>query len=237
MSKTVLITGAGTGIGLSCVKKFLNSGWNICAHYNQTAHELKEIEKKSGKQKLKLIQVDFSKINQAQKFLDGIGKLKLDALVNNAGVYDLSEGKSDRMKGIQDVFCVNIIVPTLIAQKVLQEMKNQGRGAIVNVSSIGVKYGSSLKNIFYSASKAGLEATTKTLAREGAPFNILVNAIRPGVTDTLFHKKLGKNLDQRKQLIPLKRLGQPDEIANFIYFLCAENTFITGETLAIAGGE
>jgi 3-oxoacyl-[acyl-carrier protein] reductase len=86
-------------------------------------------------------------------------------------------------------------------------------------------------------SKSGVEALTRSLAREGAPFNVLVNAVRPGVTDTGFHVKMGKNMTHRKQLIPLKRLARPEEIAKFIYFLCAENTYITSETLAIAGGE
>lgn len=119
----------------------------------------------------------------------------------------------------------------------VENMKIQKRGTIVNVTSVGVKYGSDWNNIFYSASKSGLEAVTRTLAREGAPFNILVNSVRPGVTETSIHVRLGRNMAKRRQLISLRRLARPSEIASEIYHLSAENTFITNGTIAVAGGE
>jgi 3-oxoacyl-[acyl-carrier protein] reductase len=230
-TKNVLITGAGTGIGLSCASKFLAEGWNVYAHYNQSVKELKKLKG------VKILQANFSNKNEANKFIEAASRLSLNALVNNAGVYDFSRDAKDRVNGVQDVFLVNTIVPTLLAEAVLEKMKSVKSGAIVNISSIGVKYGSHLNSIFYSASKSGLEAVTKTLAREGAAHNVLVNCLRVGVTDTEFHKKLGKNMEQRKQMIPLKRLAKPQEIAEFVYFLCAKNTFITAETIAVAGGE
>ncbi len=236
MSKSVLITGAGTGIGLSCAKKFLDNGWHVYAHYHQTVDALKELQKSKGVKNLTLIKADFSRDDEVKTFLKDIVLFKLNALVNNAAVYDLSYSQSDRIKAVKEILFINTIAPTLIAETVFEGMKKEG-GSIVNVSSIGVKFGSSSKNIFYSASKSALEAVTRTLAREGAPFNILVNTIRPGVIDTPFHAKLGKNMEERKKLIPLKRLGRPDEIAQSVYFLCAENTFISSETMAISGGE
>lgn len=231
----VLITGAGTGIGLSCVKKFLAQGWEVVAHYNRSAQSLKSLAKQN--KSLKLIQADFVHKKEVLKFIDEVKKLNLTALINNAGIHDFSRDEADRIDGIQKVLMVNTVVPVLLAEAALERMKDNARGTIVNVSSIGVKYGSNAKTIFYGISKGGLESMTKSLAREGAAHNVLVNTVRVGVTDTSFHDKLGKNMDERTKLIPLKRMATPDEIAGFIYHLSAENTFITGETIAIAGGE
>jgi NAD(P)-dependent dehydrogenase (short-subunit alcohol dehydrogenase family) len=235
--KNVLVTGAGTGIGLATVKEFLEKDWTVVAHYNQSINALNQLQKRVGKSQLMLVKADFSREEALKKFCKDIEKISLDAVVNNAGVYDFSLKAGNRIKDLQKISLVNMIAPTLIAEAAMKTMKAQKRGAIVNISSIGVKYGSGAANVFYSMSKSGVEALTRSLAREGASFNILVNAVRPGVTDTEFHAKMGKNMEQRKQLIPLKRLAKPEEIAKFIYFLCAENTYITSETLAIAGGE
>lgn len=236
-TKKVLITGAGTGIGLSCVEKFMEEGWYVYAHYNQTSQKLLKLKNKSKTSALTLLQSDFSNQKTVPMFINLVKSLSLNALVNNAGIHDSSSEAKDRIESVQNIMLINTIVPALLAETVLEILKKKQGGSIVNVSSIGVKYGSNLKTIFYSVSKSGLEGITKTLAREGATHKVLVNCIRPGVTDTEFHVKLGRNMEQRKQLIPLKRMAQPAEIARFIYFLCAENTYITGETIPIAGGE
>jgi len=118
-------------------------------------------------------------------------------------------------------------------------MSRQCSGRIVNISSIGVKFGGSTRSMHYSASKAALEALTRSLAKAGTGFNVLVNAVRPGVTDTPLHKKTGrKDLTKRRNLIPLKRLARPEEISNVVMFLAGEkNTFITNSIIDVAGGE
>ena len=237
MKKKVLITGAGDGIGLACVGVFLKNNWQVVAHYHSSSTHLEKIQKAVGKENIIFLKADFSQKAQINNFLKTIKTLNVDALVNNAALYDMSTTQKDRLKAIEDVLLVNTIVPTLIAETVLATMKVKKSGAIVNVSSVGVKYGSGLKNIFYGASKAGLETVSKSLAREGAAYNILVNTVRPGITDTAFHQKAGKDMKERVKLIPLKRMAKPEEIARQIYFLCAENTFITNEILTVAGGE
>ncbi len=116
-------------------------------------------------------------------------------------------------------------------------MKKRKHGHIVNISSIGAKYGSNMDNIFYGITKRGIESASKSLAREGAKHNILVNTIRPGVTNTDFYQNLGKNIRERIELIPLKRAMEPSELAKFIFYMCTSNTFITNEIITIAGGE
>ena len=110
-------------------------------------------------------------------------------------------------------------------------------GNIINISSGGVKFGSNVENVFYGASKSALESVTRTFSRVGAPFNVLVNTLRPGVTDSGLLEKIGKDLNNRVKLIPMKRAARTNEIAEMIYFLAVKNTFITGEIISVTGGE
>ncbi len=235
--KSVLITGAGSGIGLALVKKFISENWEVLAHYRKSDRDLRALQKNIGVDVLKLFQSDFKKITDLNKFLKKVGDFSVDALINNAGDHDFSSQSKDRIAEAQNTFLINTIAPALIAEKVLPAMKQKRHGCIINISSIGVKYGSNLNSMFYAASKSGLEPITKTLAREGAPYHILVNAIRPGLTNTRFLHRVPKNIDERKKMIPLKRLAEPEEIADFIFYLSARNSYITGEVLTIAGGE
>lgn len=235
--KRVLITGAGAGIGLACTKKFLKDGWNVLAHYNSSKDELVRLQKEYSDKKLALIQADLGKQPDLEKFLKQLKTEKLTALVNNAGIYDLSKKAEDRIKNTQGVLLVNLIVPTLIIEAVIEGMKAQKEGAIVNISSIGAHYGSGSDNVFYGAAKRGLEAVTKTFAREGAPFHICVNTVRPGVTNTEFHSKAGKDPNQRMKTIPMGKIIEPQEIAELVFFACNNNRSITNQIISVAGGE
>ena len=121
----------------------------------------------------------------------------------------------------------------------MKHMKRNKCGRIINISSIGVKYGGHPNSAPYTISKAALEAMTILFAKAGAPHNVLVNAVRVGATDTDFHKlNPSKDLSSRINLIPLKRLADPSEIASTIYFLASEeSSFVTGSVITVAGGE
>ena len=134
---------------------------------------------------------------------------------------------------------LNTRAPYILSQLAMKQMKKQRGGRIINISSIGTKYGGNPSTGTYTISKAALEAMTLIFAKYGAPFNILVNALRVGITNTNFLKhNIKKNLDKRIQLIPLKRLGEPSEIANTIFFLSSdESSYTTGSIISIAGGD
>ena len=136
-------------------------------------------------------------------------------------------------------FQVNVKAPWLLSRASLLIMTQQGAGRIINISSIGVKFGGGITTVHYSASKAALEALTKSFAKAGATSNVLVNTVRAGVTDTAFHERIGRtDLSSRAELIPLQRLAQPSEISAAVLFLASDqSSYITGTTLTVAGGE
>jgi len=235
--KKILITGAGRGIGFACTQKFVEEGWSVIAHCRQSSNFLNTLQKKTTERQLTLVKADFLHDDQLKTLLTFLKRNKVDALINNAAMYDGSKKKRMRMKSITDVLKVNVIIPTLIAESVFRLMKRSKGGHIINISSIAAKYGSNLDSIFYGISKRGLEATTKSLARVGANHHICVNTIRPGVVDTEFIREIDKNLPKRKKMIPMRRLAQPQEIAELAYYMVTKNTFMTNQIITIAGGE
>ena len=236
MKKLVLITGSSTGIGFSTLKKFVDNKHNVLAHYfEETEAFTNYVESKENVTK---IYSDFGDDQSLKDFLKTISNYNdFLALVNCAGCFDFSKEENERINEARKVFQINTIAATLIAEEVFNKMKAQKMGNIINISSIGVKFGSDIQNVFYGASKSALESVTRSFSRAGAPFNVLVNTLRPGITDTEFYKKIGKDLTNRIKLIPMKRAARASEIAEMIYFLAVRNTFISGEIISVSGGE
>ena len=139
---------------------------------------------------------------------------------------------------LHQTFQVNTFVPLLIQRNILNSMIKQNWGRILNCGSIGVKYGGGENSFCYSFSKHALEFIP-SIYKDLSKKNILINNLRIGVTNTKIHKKIkGKNLKKRTKLIPIGRMAKVTEIIDYIYFLSSQkNTYITGETLSIAGGE
>jgi len=234
--KKILITGAAEGIGLEILKLFIENNWLVTAHYYYKTEEFDEICSKYV-DSVTPQKIDFSSEEELNIFLISLKDHHYDALVNCAGIFDFSMTSENRIESIFKTLMVNTISPILIIEELIKTMKKNQSGSIVNISSVGVKFGSGSDTIFYGVSKSGLEASTRTFAREGAKYNILVNTVRPGITNTEFYKKIGKDLTERVKLIPLKRAAKANEIAEHVYFLVAVNTFMTGEIISVAGGE
>ncbi len=240
-NKTVLITGACSGIGSEIAVKFAKEGWNILCHYFSSGEKIKELKKTIEKFNVDcyLFRVDLSSKNQVQSFINKLEKLNIDSLVNNAGTYVVNRHFSKfKIDDIINIFMVNAFAPMLLTSSIFMRMKESRFGRIVNISSIAAKYGGSSYSMHYGCSKLALEGLTKTLAREGAEYNVLVNTVRPGVIDTEFHKKFPKDMEKRIAMIPLKKMGTPGDIADMVYYLGSnKNNFITNEIITLSGGE
>jgi 3-oxoacyl-[acyl-carrier protein] reductase len=240
--KCVLVTGASGGIGFQIAQQFLQRGARVGVHYCQSREGAEELARNFPADRCAIFQADFSESRQVRvlwdKYIAWAGAISV--LVNNAGDASVPMPLGKFSEDVWDrAFQINLKAPVILSQAAMKVMQEASWGRIINISSIGVKYGGGVTSAHYSASKAALEAITLSFAKEGAPHNILVNAIRAGVTDTSIHEKMGrKDLAGRAQLIPLKRVAQPDEIANMVLFLASEeSSFITGGILPVAGGE
>jgi 3-oxoacyl-[acyl-carrier protein] reductase len=230
--KHVLVTGAGHGIGLAIADAFLNEGAKVYCHYNKTRPSLE----------CHVIQGDFSTQKGIEDFWTDFIKVsggKLDILVNNAA--DIGDGTHFQDTSLDSwfrSFSINTLAPMYFAQRSLEIMLSKKSGTILNISSIGVKFGGSSKTVAYSASKAALEGLTRSLNKIGAPHGIRTNAIRCGVIPTALHEKIGTDLILRSKQIPMDRVGSPEEVAKVACFLCSNAaSYISGAIIPVSGGE
>ena len=241
-NKYVLVTGASSGIGFQIAKDFLLEGAFVGVHYCNNLNGAKRALKYAKNKQCKIFKSDFSSSKEVSALWNEFilwSKGHIDVLVNNANfiryipLENLSEEEWDK------TFQVNLKAAFQLSRTAFSIMSKKKNGRIINISSGGWKYGGGKDTIHYSVSKAALEALTMAFAKIGAPHNILVNAIRPGVTDTPFHKKIGRNdLSARRNLVPLKRLAKPSEISHMVLFLASsKSSFITNTIISVTGGE
>ncbi|MEM3047929.1 MAG: SDR family NAD(P)-dependent oxidoreductase [Candidatus Bathyarchaeia archaeon] len=238
--KTLLITGASKGIGKVTAQLFAENGYDVAVNYNtdaKGANEAAEYIRKVGRRAL-VIQADVSDSRQVEELVrrtvEGLGRI--DILVNNAAIQsmfkieELSEEVWDR------TIDVNLKSAFLCCKAVVPIMKKQKGGKIINISSVAARNGGIL-GPHYASSKAGMLGLTRYLAKELAPFNILVNSVTPaliGDAGSIATMSEEQKEALRRQ-IPLGRLGRSIDVAKAILFL-AENDFVTGQTIDVNGG-
>ena len=235
--KLALITGASRGIGKACAIELAKAGYDIAVNFagnekkkKKTVDELKALGVQA-----EAFKFDVSNKEEAQKGVEAVIEKfgRIDVLVNNAGI--TRDGLFMRMsaENWDAVINTNLSSAFYVSQPVVKVMMKQRSGAIVNMSSVvGVSGNAGQAN--YSAAKAGLIGLTKTLAKELGSRGIRVNAIAPGFINT----DMTKDLDTSKftDFIPLKRLGEPEDIAKAVKFLAADSDYITGQVLEVDGG-
>ena len=232
-----LVTGGSRGIGKACALHLAQAGYNVVINYagneeaaNNTVSELEALGVKA-----EAVKFDISNHDEAQeavaKIIEKYGRI--DVLVNNAGI--TRDGLFMRMskENWDAVINTNLTGAFNVTQPVIKVMMKQRSGAIVNMASIVGIYGNA-GQANYAAAKAGLIGFTKSLAKELASRNIRVNAVAPGFVQTDMTKSLDSA--QISEHIPLKRLGDADDIAGAVKFLAVDATYVTGQVLQVDGG-
>ena len=239
--KKALVTGSSRGIGRKIVEEFLKNGaevWGLCSKPSAAKAELEEIAKANGTSlheicanvgdHAQLSEVVTAAVTEAGSF---------DVLVNNAGI--TRDGLSFRMKmeDWQDVLNVNLTGSFVVTQIVSNAMLKARSGSIINMSSIVGIHGQG-GQVNYAASKGGLIAYSKALAKEVGGRGIRVNCIAPGFIETDMTAVLKEDLKQSMiDSVPLKRAGQTQDIANAALFLASDlSTYITAQVIGVDGG-
>lgn len=239
--KVALITGATKGIGKEIAYMFAEQGYDISINYRTLKPELElykaELEKKSIN--CILVKGDVSNYNDCKNIVEEtIDKFgKIDVLINNAGITKDTLLMRMTPQDFTDVIDINLVGTFNMCQNTIRHMIKQKSGRIINISSVvGIVGNAGQSN--YAASKAGIIGFTKSLAKEVASRNILVNAIAPGFIQTDMTDILPEKLkEQILNQIPLNKLGTTKDIANLVKFLTSpDSSYITGEVIKIDGG-
>ncbi|MBI4394191.1 MAG: SDR family oxidoreductase [Euryarchaeota archaeon] len=241
MSKVALVTGASRGIGQATAARLAVDGFDVCAGFLQDgvgALRTAELVRSAGR-RAHTVQGDVSHPETARSIIDScVSTLgRLDVLVNNAGVYPRSRLSEARDALWRSTIDSNLSSMYYCASRAAPLMAKAGGGRIVNLSSILGSMGTT-QGAHYAASKAGVQGLTKALAKELAPSNILVNAIAPGAIETdILKADTPKVREWRKRVIPLQRVGRPEEVASVVSFLASpKSSYITGQIIHVNGG-
>ena len=234
MDKVAMITGATRGIGKQIALTLANEGYNIVLNYRTENDELKQLKNKIESKNVKCLAVqgDVTNFEDCKQMIESAIKEfgKIDVLVNNAGITKdmlLARMKEEDFKQVIDV---NLVGTFNMTKNVISYMMKARNGRIINISSVvGIAGNAGQTN--YSASKAGIIGFTKSLAKEVASRNILVNAVAPGFIETNMTDVLKQEVkDEIAKNIPLKRMGTPQDVANVVKFLASEDSsYIQGK--------
>lgn len=247
MKKILIVTGGSRGIGAATAKLAATQGYAVCVNYlhNQQAADavVAEIQALGGI--AIAMQADLAVEAEIVALFERVDQElgPVNALVNNAGILEQQSSLLDMDQGrLQRVFAANVMGPMLCAREAVKRMSvklGAKGGAIVNVSSVASRLGAPGEYIDYAASKGALDTFTIGLSKEVADQGIRVNSVRPGFIYTDIHASGGEpdRVDRIKDAIPMKRGGQPEEVAQAILWLLSEQaSYATGTFIDLAGG-
>lgn len=240
--KVAVVTGASKGIGASIALHLAKEGASVVVNYSSSKEGaqkvVSEITKNGGK--AIAVQANVANPKEIEKLFSETKKAfsKVDILINNAGIYEFAPIEEITVEHYHKTFELNVLGLLLVTKEALKYFGSSG--SIVNISSIVSKY--ALANAaVYSASKAAVDAITKSLGQELGPRNIRVNCVNPGMIETegthtagILDSEMRKNVELQT---PLGRIGRPEDVASTVTFLASDDaSWITGETLFITGG-
>ena len=244
--KTVLITGASTGIGAAAARAFAREGCRVAVHYNasRAAAEQVAADVRTAGGEAALVAGDVTQAANVRRVVaDTMAAFgRVDVLINNAGglvartrIEDYSEAF------LQQVLALNVIQVALFMREVVPIMRRQKKGNIINVSSIAARHGGGAGAIPYAGAKGFILAATHGWAKEVVGDGIRVNAVSPGVIATPFHERYStsEQLKAMQATIPMNRIGTADECAGTFVFLASDalSGYITGQVIEVNGGQ
>ena len=241
MDKCALITGATRGIGKQIAITLAKQGYNIALNYRKENEELENTKKEIEEIGVQVLAVkgDVANFENCENFVKQVIERfgQIDVLVNNAGITKDMLLMRMKKEDFEQVIDTNLVGTFNVTKNVVPYMMKASSGRIINISSVvGISGNAGQTN--YSASKAGIIGFTKSLAKEIASRNILVNAVAPGFIETNMTDVLKDDVKQEiAKNIPLKRMGTAQDVANVVKFLASDDSsYITGQVINVDGG-
>ena len=241
MDKCALITGATRGIGKQIAITLAKQGYNIALNYRKENEELENTKKEIEEIGVQVLAVkgDVANFENCENFVKQVIERfgQIDVLVNNAGITKDMLLMRMKKEDFEQVIDTNLVGTFNVTKNVVPYMMKARSGRIINISSVvGISGNAGQTN--YSASKAGIIGSTKSLAKEIASRNILVNAVAPGFIETNMTDVLKDDVKQEiAKNIPLKRMGTAQDVANVVKFLASDDSsYITGQVINVDGG-
>jgi 3-oxoacyl-[acyl-carrier protein] reductase len=234
---TALVTGGSRGIGRAICQQLAQQGAEIILHYNSNLAAAEETAA-SIRGEVSLVQADLSSIDEIEKMFEELRGIRLDFLVNNAGIWRNTPMGSATAAGVDEMLDTNLRGPFWVTQCALPLMKDGGR--IVNLSSVAGRIGVAGGRSLYGATKAAIDSLTRSWALELAPRKILVNSVAPGYITTEMTEEFFSDpamLESAIRRQPMGKIGTPEEVADVVVFLCSEGArFVTGQSINVSGG-
>jgi NAD(P)-dependent dehydrogenase (short-subunit alcohol dehydrogenase family) len=245
-NKVALVTGAASGLGLATAKAFADAGASVMlADWNEEEVQAAAKDLASKGHKTRAVRCDVSDDDQVEAMVKHTVSAfgRLDAAYNNAGIQNVLAETADSPRDDYDrVMAINLRGVWSCMKFELRHMREQGSGAIVNCSSLGGLVGGNKRGTYHAA-KHGVIGFTKSAALEYATRGIRVNDVCPGMIHTPMVDKMiaggqGEELNQMlKTLVPMARMGRPEEIANAVLWLCSDAaSYVTGQSISVDGG-
>lgn len=244
--KSVLVTGASTGIGAAAARAFARAGCRVAIHYNASLNRAEEVaaDVRFAGAEAFLVGGDLRHSAKAREIVDAAAAHfgGLDILVNNAGGLvgrtAVAEVDDSYFNEVIDLNARSMVAASAAA---IPHMRKAGRGSIINVTSVAARTGGGGGSVIYAAAKGFVSTFTRGLAKELVKDGIRVNAVSPGVIATPFHERYSTPamLESSKSSIPMNRLGSPDECAGAFLYLASDalSGFVTGQILEVNGGQ
>lgn len=241
--RRALVTGGATGIGRAIGTALIDSGAAVAIGYRTSAAAARELTERAGDAPVAAVAADLSDARQVERLCaEAVALLggPIDILVNNAGdVMDPRPLLEAPLSAWHGTLALDLTAAMLTCRLLAPAMRERGWGRIINVSSISARTGGGGGATAYAAAKAGLEAMTRSLAKELGAAGVTVNAVAPGVILTAIHDRINtpENLEALRLTTAVKRLGRPADCAGAVLFLASEAaSYVTGSTIPVNGG-